>query len=82
MQTVDSIRNDIITALGYSVDTPPVQVDDKQAAQVLGVKASTLSVWRSTGRYNLPFVKVGRLVRYRVADLAAFLAAHTNDKTA
>jgi excisionase family DNA binding protein len=34
-----------------------------------------LSVWRSTGRYNLPFFKIGRKVRYRRADLDAWLAA-------
>ena len=32
----------------------------EQAAQYLGVKPQTLSVWHSTGRYPLPVVKVGR----------------------
>ena len=36
----------------------------KETAELLGVKPSTLSVWASTGRYNLPFVKVGRLTKY------------------
>ena len=35
--------------------------------------AYILRVWRSTGRYNLPFVKIGRVVRYRRGDLAAFI---------
>ncbi|TMQ76812.1 helix-turn-helix domain-containing protein [Candidatus Accumulibacter phosphatis] len=52
-------------------------VDDKTAAEILGIKASTLCVWRSTGRYNLPFIKVGRSVRYRRSDLGAWLERRT-----
>ena len=48
-------------------------LDDKAAAAVLDVTPGTLSVWRSTGRYALPFLKVGRKVRYRRADLLAWL---------
>lgn len=49
----------------------------KQAAQVLQVSAGTLDVWRSTKRYPLRFVKVGRSVRYRTADLEEFLNRRT-----
>ena len=42
------------------------------AAAELGVEESTLAVWRCTGRYHLPYVKVGRLVKYRVGDLRDF----------
>lgn len=48
-------------------------LDDGQAAAVLGLKKGTLSIWRSTGRYNLPYLKIGRLVRYRAGDLAEWL---------
>ena len=41
----------------------------EQAAEKLGVTANTLMVWRSTGRYELPFVKVGSSVMYRESDL-------------
>ncbi|CAK0743211.1 hypothetical protein CCP4SC76_1300001 [Gammaproteobacteria bacterium] len=50
---------------------------DFEAAAYLDVAKHTLAVWRSTGRYRLPFVKVGRLVRYRRSDLDAFLARRT-----
>lgn len=79
--TIEAIKADIAAALGYDPKNPPVQVDDKQAALALGIKASTLSVWRSTGRYNLPYLKVGRLVRYRLSDLAEFLARRTSEHT-
>lgn len=48
-------------------------LDDAQAAAALSVKPGTLAVWRTTGRYALPFLKIGRLVRYRAGDLAAWL---------
>jgi hypothetical protein len=79
LTTIEAIKADIAAALGYDPKNPPVQVDEVSFA--LGVKASTLSVWRSTGRYNLPFMKVGRLTRYRVSDLAELLARRTSDHT-
>lgn len=54
-----------------------VLLDERKAAEVLGLSPGTLSVWRSTGRYQVPFVKVGHLVRYRVADLDAWLETRT-----
>jgi excisionase family DNA binding protein len=52
-------------------------VNERKAAEVLGVSPGTLSVWRSTGRYHVPFVKVGHLVRYRLADLDAWIESRT-----
>jgi len=52
-------------------------LDERQAAEVLQVAPGTLSVWRSRGRYNIPFIKVGHLVRYRRADLETWLESRT-----
>jgi excisionase family DNA binding protein len=49
----------------------------KQAAEYLGVKPHTLSVWACCKRYCLPYIKVGRLVKYRKHDLDAFLSSRT-----
>lgn len=57
-------------------------LDEKAAAELLTVSPGTLSVWRSTGRYNLPFLKVGRKVRYRRADLLAWLEKRTRESGA
>ena len=47
---------------------------ERAAAEYLGLKNhNTLAVWRTTKRYDLTYVKVGRLVRYRKEDLDAFL---------
>jgi hypothetical protein len=45
----------------------------QQSADFLGVKPGTLAVWQCTKRYNLPSVKVGRLRKYRLSDLQAFI---------
>ena len=47
----------------------------KQAAAYLGVSDVTLAIWKSTGRYNLPVYKVGRLAKYKKSDLDAFIAS-------
>ena len=52
-------------------------LDDISAAAVLEITPGTLAVWRCTGRYNLPFIKIGRKVRYRRADLDAWLDTRT-----
>ena len=46
----------------------------KQAAEYLGVETETLHNWACTKRYNLKFYKVGRLAKYRIEDLNAFLS--------
>lgn len=51
----------------------------REAAAYLGVAEQTLAVWKCTGRRSLPFVKIGRLVRYRKADLDAFILEHLQD---
>lgn len=57
-------------------------MDEAEAADYLDVAPGTLSVWRSTGRYNLPFIKVGRRVKYRRAALDAWLATRTRSSGA
>jgi excisionase family DNA binding protein len=48
-----------------------------EAAQYLGVSPKTLATWACTKRYPLPVVKLGRAVKYRVADLEKFIASRT-----
>ncbi len=51
--------------------TPP------EAAAYIGVTENTLSVWRCVGRYAIPYIKSGRLVKYRKSALDAFLERRT-----
>lgn len=52
---------------------------ENEAAPFLDVSPSTLSVWRCTGRYGIPFIKIGRKVRYRRSDLVAWLESRTRE---
>ena len=52
----------------------PKLVSRDEAAALLRVRPQTLAVWATTGRYNLPFVKVGRRVMYRLADIERFIS--------
>lgn len=52
-------------------------VDEITAAEILDLARGTLSVWRSTGRYSIPFIKVGRKVRYSRTALNAWLESRT-----
>ena len=51
----------------------PKLLDNAQAAEFLGVSPTTLTTWRCTQRYDLPYVKVGGLVRYAETDLCEFI---------
>ncbi len=52
-------------------------LNSQEAALYLGVAHNSLAVWRTTKRYPIPYVKVGRLVKYRLSDLNAFLESRT-----
>lgn len=48
-----------------------------EAAALLNIKPGTLEVWRANKRYPLPFVRVGRTIRYRRGDLVRFIEQRT-----
>jgi Helix-turn-helix domain len=45
----------------------------KQTADCLRVKEATLKTWRSKQTQPLPYLRVGKLIRYRKSDVLAFL---------
>lgn len=55
----------------------PELLTPAEAAGVLGVEVSTLAVWRCTGRYDVPYIRVGRAIRYRREELDAWLESRT-----
>jgi hypothetical protein len=46
----------------------------QQVSKILGVSVGTLSIWRCLHRYDLPYKKIGRLVKYESDAIAAFIA--------
>jgi len=59
---------------------PPL-LTPEVVSEILHVSEGTLMGWRSTGRYDLPFVKVGRLVRYRENDVLDFIESRRRTQT-
>ena len=49
----------------------------KEAASYLGLREKTLAQWTLTKRYDLPVVKIGRLVKYKKSDLDKFIETRT-----
>lgn len=49
------------------------------AAPFLGVSQGTLENWVSSGLYKIPFVKVGRLVRFKPASLERWLESREHN---
>lgn len=61
--------------LGYKI--PPSYITPEEV-ETLGIATkNTLAVWRSSGRYSLPYVKVSRRVKYRLTDIAQHLMSRT-----
>lgn len=46
---------------------------EADVCQILGLKDQTLRAWRSKRAPNLPYVKLGRSVRYRKEDVLLFI---------
>lgn len=54
----------------------------EQAADYLGLKPHTLELWRHAKRYDVPYVKIGKNVRYLKSDLDDWLASRRVAATA
>lgn len=51
-------------------------VNETEAARLLGISVKTLQNQRYYGK-GLDFVKLGRMIRYKLADIEAYVAQHT-----
>jgi predicted DNA-binding transcriptional regulator AlpA len=60
--------------------SPSVLLDTDDVAALLGLRPNTLAQWRVSGA-GPTYLKVGRRVRYRVADVDAWLASHARRST-
>jgi predicted site-specific integrase-resolvase len=61
--------------MAKTIQSRAFAVDERTAADLLGISPSTLRRWRRTGR-GPRAIKLSRLVRYRPADLQRFLRGH------
>ncbi len=53
--------------------TLPKLLTPDEAAAAIGVCTATLSIWRCTKRYDLSYIRCGRLIRYKETDVLDFL---------
>jgi excisionase family DNA binding protein len=77
MSTVHPIPARTDAGSGRRTPTLPAGVGlliTDQAAEYLGLKPKTLVKDRCTREIGIPFVKLGKSVRYRMADLERFVA--------
>lgn len=56
--------------------TEPLAVDSNTAANLLNSTNSSLEKDRATGHMGVPYIRAGRRVIYRLADLDAWLTAN------
>lgn len=62
------------------MNTEQILLTAKQAAKLLAISERTL--WQLTSDGQLPAIRFGRIVRYDLADLRAFVAARRCAATA
>lgn len=67
-------RKNTLTSQKTNIEAEPVTTPwtPEEAAEFLGVTVGTLQVWRTTKRYPLPYLKIGRKVMYDPATTKAF----------
>jgi excisionase family DNA binding protein len=53
------------------MDATPKHLTETEVEELYGIPRRTLQTWRLQRRV-LPFLKLGKLVRYRAADLEAY----------
>ena len=53
----------------------------REAASVLRLSERTLERWRVSGKVNLPYVKLGRSVRYTLEGVERCVASRTRAST-
>lgn len=61
------------------LEIPTRLLDIRQASQFLAVSVSTLYGW--VWQRRIPFVKIGRAVRFDIEDLKAFIQANRYSAT-
>ena len=68
-----ALRNLLGTKIMETTNLKTNLLSRNAAAAYLGLRPQTLAVWASTGRYDLPMVKIGRYAKYRTVDLDRFI---------
>jgi len=60
-----------------TIDSAADRMTPAEVSDLLGVEVQTLAAWRSSGRHELPFLKIGRKVAYSRRAVEAWLSQRT-----
>jgi len=60
----------------FDIDSLPSSsfLNEREVASILGIQYKTLTTWRHTRAVELPYLKIGRAVRYQVGDIRQFIS--------
>lgn len=53
-------------------------LNQKEVSAILGVKVITLNHWRCIKRYNIPYIKIGRVILYPEQEFKVWLNQYMN----
>lgn len=73
MKTLSEILNKVDNKEHYD----KVLLSTAQVADITGNTVSTLNTWRCTRKVNIPYIKIGKTVRYRLSDVLEYLESVT-----
>lgn len=61
------------TPINQIINANSDRLDAEQAALLIGVKVSTLALWRCTKKEQIPYYKIGKKVFYKAQDVLAWM---------
>ena len=59
-----------------SISTNRKYLNDREVEELTGIARSTLAKARCLGTLNLPFLRIGRSIRYSAQDVINFMNSH------
>lgn len=65
--------SDIINKVDSEKHYDKVLLTTSEVADITGNTVSTIATWRCTRKVNIPYIKIGKTVRYRLSDVMKFL---------
>lgn len=55
-------------------------LSQSEIANYLGTTVPTLNTWRATRKYDIPYIKFGNNIKYRLSDVNSWLDKQTCNK--
>ena len=72
--------SDILSKVDAKEHYDKVLLTTPEVADITGNTISTIATWRCTRKVNIPYIKIGKSVRYRLSDVIKFLDDMTTNQ--